>query len=210
MKYVCIAVLALLVILPAVPVPGFAEEEKMDSNPMVLVKTSLGDFTVELYEKEAPISVKNFLSYVDKKFYDGTIFHRIIPTFVLQGGGFTADMMKKATAPPIKNEADNGLKNKKGTLSMARTSDINSATSQFFINLKNNDALDHKDKTTPGYGYAVFGMVVDGWEVCEKIKKVKTTTKGQYKDVPVKPVVIESIRRIEPEKEKGKEKTAEE
>ncbi|UCF07003.1 MAG: peptidyl-prolyl cis-trans isomerase [bacterium] len=167
---------------------------------MVLFETNVGNFTVELYPNEAPITVENFLNYVDKKFYDGTIFHRVIPTFVVQGGGFTPDMMKKATAPPIKNEATNDLKNLKYTLSMARTNDINSATSQFFINLKDNTALDHRDTSARGYGYAVFGKVVEGTEVVEKIKNVKTTTKSGYRDVPVKPVIVKSARTIEKEK----------
>lgn len=208
MRCKLIALLALSIILLSLSVPGIAEEEKVQENPMVVVKTSMGSFTIELFEKEAPITVENFLNYVDKKFYDETIFHRIIPTFVIQGGGFTSDMMKKAVGPPIKNEAANGLKNEKGTLSMARTGEIHSATSQFFINLINNTSLDHVDKTSRGYGYAVFGKVVEGWEVVEKIKKAKTTTKGQYKDVPVKPIVIESMRRVEPEKKKSEsEKT---
>jgi len=185
--------LTLAILLIAGIVSG---EPNKKENPRVLIKTNLGNITVELFEKEAPITVKNFLSYVDSKFYDGTTFHRIIPGFVIQGGGFTPDMKKKPTKDPIKNEATNGLKNLKGTLSMARTMDINSATSQFFINLRNNPALDHKDNTPRGYGYAVFGKVVAGWDVVEKIAKVPTTTKGIYKNVPEKPVIIKSIRRI--------------
>jgi len=185
--------LTLAILLIAGIVSG---EPNKKENPRVLIKTNLGNITVELFEKEAPITVKNFLSYVDSKFYDGTTFHRIIPGFVIQGGGFTPDMKKKPTKDPIKNEATNGLKNLKGTLSMARTMDINSATSQFFINLRNNPALDHKDNTPRGYGYAVFGKVVAGWGVVEKIAKVPTTTKGIYKNVPEKPVIIKSIRRI--------------
>jgi len=186
-------VVTLAILLIAGIVTG---EPTKKENPRVLIKTNLGNITVELFEKEAPITVKNFLDYVDSKFYDGTTFHRIMPGFVIQGGGFTPDMKKKPTKAPIKNEATNGLKNLKGTLSMARTMDINSATSQFFINLKNNPALDHKDNTPKGYGYAVFGKVVSGWGVVEKIAKVPTTTKGIYKNVPVKPVIIKSIRRI--------------
>ena len=193
------AVVTLAVLLIAGAIAG--EQEKKE-NPKVLIKTNLGDITVELFEKEAPITVKNFLSYVDSKFYDGTTFHRVIPGFVIQGGGFTPDMKKKPTKAPIKNEATNGLKNLKGTLSMARTMDINSATSQFFINLRNNPSLDHRDNTPRGFGYAVFGRVVSGWNVVEKIAKVPTTTKGIYKDVPKKPVKIKSIRRIPVGKEK--------
>ncbi len=167
-------------------------------NPMVLVKTSMGSFKVELYPKEAPVTVANFLSYVDKKFYDGTTFHRVIPGFVIQGGGFDKSMVQKSTASPIKNEAKNGLKNLRGTLSMARTNDINSATSQFFVNLKNNANLDHASEAQ--YGYAVFAKVVQGFEVIEKIAAVKTTSKGPHQDVPEKPVIIESMTRIVPEK----------
>ncbi|RKZ06323.1 peptidyl-prolyl cis-trans isomerase [bacterium] len=175
-----------------------------DMNPRVIVKTNLGSFTIELFRKEAPVTVANFLHYVDKKFYDGTIFHRVIPGFVIQGGGLTPDLMKKVTDEPIKNEAGNGLKNLKGTLSMARTMNINSATSQFFINLRDNAGLDHRDNTTKGYGYAVFGKVVDGWNVIEKIASVKTTNKNGRQNVPVKPIIIESMRRIMPAKSMGK------
>jgi cyclophilin family peptidyl-prolyl cis-trans isomerase len=171
-----------------------AAKEKA-GNPMVLMKTNMGNITIELFEKEAPITVKNFLNYADKKFYDGTTFHRIVPNFVIQGGGFDKDMMKKATLPAIKNEATNGLKNLKGTLSMARTSDINSATSQFFINLKDNAALDQRDVTSAGYGYAVFGKVVQGMDVVEKIAAMKTGEKAGMRDVPLKPVIIESVNR---------------
>jgi peptidyl-prolyl cis-trans isomerase A (cyclophilin A) len=158
----------------------------------------MGSFKVELYPKEAPVTVANFLSYVDKKFYDGTTFHRVIPGFVIQGGGFDKSMMQKSTASPIKNEAKNGLKNLRGTLSMARTNDVNSATSQFFVNLKNNANLDHASEAQ--YGYAVFAKVVQGFEVIEKIAAVKTTSKGPHQDVPEKPVIIESMTRIVPEK----------
>jgi peptidyl-prolyl cis-trans isomerase B (cyclophilin B) len=178
---------------------GTSAAEEKAGNPMVVVKTNLGNITIELYPDKAPLSVENFLNYVDKKFYDGTIFHRVIPTFMIQGGGFTADMMKKATGAPIKNEADNGLSNTKGTIAMARTGEIHSATCQFFINVKDNTGLDHKDASPKGFGYAVFGKVIEGMETVEKIKDVETTTKGQYGDVPVKPVVIKSIRRTEKE-----------
>jgi len=167
-------------------------------NPMVLVKTNMGSFKVELYPKEAPVTVANFLNYIDKKFYDGTTFHRVIPGFVIQGGGFDKSMTQKSTLAPIKNEATNGLKNFRATLSMARTNDVNSATSQFFVNLKNNANLDHASDAQ--YGYAVFAKVVQGFEVIEKIAAVKTTSKGSFQDVPEKPIIIESITRIEPEK----------
>ena len=210
-RTLCLLVLCAVLLLMAVPGGVMAGEGK--KNPMVVTKTSMGTFTIELYEEKAPITVKNFLKYVDSKFYDGTIMHRVIPTFVIQGGGFTADMTKKATAPPIENEATNGLKNLKYTLSMARTSEVNSATCQFFINVKDNPALDHTDTTAKGYGYAVFGKVVEGTEVIDKIRDVKTTTKSPYKDVPVTPVVIETMRLVETKEEKpedaGKEKKAE-
>ncbi|PZN34371.1 MAG: cyclophilin [Proteobacteria bacterium] len=161
---------------------------------MLLFKTSKGDFTVELFEQEAPISSQNFLSYVDEGFFDGTIFHRVIAGFMIQGGGLTADMQTKRGRAPIENEATNGLKNVRGTLAMARTNDIHSATSQFFINLVDNDFLDHK----PGnYGYAVFGRVVSGMDVVDAIGAVKTGKKGMYDDVPTETVTIESVRRIE-------------
>lgn len=160
---------------------------------MIQFKTSKGDFTVELFTQEAPISSENFLSYVDAGFFDKTIFHRVIPGFVIQGGGFTEDMKQKKTNAPIENEAKNGLKNLRGTLSMARTNDINSATSQFFVNLKDNDFLDNK----PGnFGYAVFGRVTQGMDVIDAIAAVKTGRKGMHDDVPMEAVVVFSAERI--------------
>ena len=159
---------------------------------MVLMSTSLGDIKIELYEKEASETVKNFLSYVNDKFYDGTIFHRVIAGFMLQGGGFTENMEQKPTKPPIKNEGGNGLKNDTYTLAMARTSVPDSATSQFFINVKNNDSL-NRDKSQDGVGYAVFGKVIDGLDVVKKIEQVQTGRKGMYSDVPVEAVVIKSV-----------------
>jgi peptidyl-prolyl cis-trans isomerase A (cyclophilin A) len=156
------------------------------------MSTSLGDIKIELYEKEAPESVKNFLSYVNDKFYDGTIFHRVIAGFMLQGGGFTENMEQKPTKPPIKNEGGNGLKNDTYTLAMARTSVPDSATSQFFINVKNNDFL-NRDKSQDGVGYAVFGKVIDGMDVVKKIEQMQTGRKGMYSDVPVEAVVIKSV-----------------
>ena len=161
---------------------------------MVIFSTSMGDITIELMSEEAPISAKNFLDYVDAGFFDGTIFHRVIPGFMIQGGGFTADMNQKSTQAPIKNEADNGVKNARGTLSMARTSDINSATTQFFINLKDNEFLDHG---TRDFGYAVFARVVEGMDVVDKIAGVKTGNKGPHSDVPMEPVVTNTGRRKE-------------
>jgi cyclophilin family peptidyl-prolyl cis-trans isomerase len=161
---------------------------------MIRFETTLGNFTVEFYDKEAPISVANFLSYVDAGFFDGTIFHRIVPGFVIQGGGFTEGMQQKRTQAPIKNEADNGLKNERGSLSMARTNDVNSATSQFFVNLKDNDFLDHK---RGNFGYAVFARVTEGMDVIDQIAAVETGRRGGHDDVPVEPVVMNSVRRIE-------------
>ena len=161
---------------------------------MVIFSTSMGDITIELMSEEAPISAKNFLDYVDAGFFDGTIFHRVIPGFMIQGGGFTADMNQKPTQAPIKNEADNGVKNARGTLSMARTSDINSATTQFFINLKDNEFLDHG---TRDFGYAVFARVVEGMDVVDKIAGVQTGNKGPHSDVPMEPVVTNTARRKE-------------
>jgi peptidyl-prolyl cis-trans isomerase A (cyclophilin A) len=163
-------------------------------NPVVLMETSLGNVKLELFAKEAPISVKNFLDHVNSRFYDGTVYHRVIPNFMIQGGGFTADLNRKQTSPPIKNEADNGLKNRSGTLAMARTSVVDSATSQFFINVVDNDFLNHRDKTTQGYGYAVFGKVIEGMEVVDKIAAVKTGTQKGLRDIPETPVVIKSMK----------------
>jgi cyclophilin family peptidyl-prolyl cis-trans isomerase len=160
---------------------------------MIRFQTTLGDFSVELFPKEAPISAENFARYVREEFFDGLIFHRVIPGFMIQGGGLTPDMSQKDNHEPIKNEATNGLKNERGSLSMARTNDINSATSQFFVNLKDNDFLDHK----PGsYGYAVFAKVVDGMDVIDAIAGVKTGRRRGHDDVPVEDVVIISAREV--------------
>ncbi|MGD8428854.1 MAG: peptidylprolyl isomerase [Ectothiorhodospiraceae bacterium] len=162
-------------------------------NPRVVFHTNKGDIRIELYAERAPVTVKNFLDYVDSGFYDGTIFHRVIPGFVIQGGGFTADMQRKATRDPIENEADNGLKNERGTLSMARTQDKDSATSQFFINLADNAFLDHGVR---GFGYAVFARVTEGMDVVDAIAAVPTGRHGPYSDVPEEPVVVESAERL--------------
>ncbi|MBS3819147.1 peptidyl-prolyl cis-trans isomerase [bacterium] len=175
--------------LAALPLLGQTE------NPKVLMKTSKGNITIELYPDKAPKTVENFLSYVDDRFYDGTIFHRVIKGFMIQGGGFTADFTKKSTKAPIENEADNGLKNKKGTIAMARTMEINSATSQFFINLVDNPSLNYKDDSPRGYGYCVFGKVTDGMDVVEAIGNVETTTKNGQKNVPKETIKIISVRR---------------
>ena len=159
---------------------------------MIILSTNVGDITLELFADKAPISVKNFLAYVDAGFYDGTIFHRVIPEFMIQCGGFTPDMMQKKTNVPIKNEADNGLSNEPYTIAMARTSDINSATSQFFINLADNVFLDHGKRD---FGYAVFGKVTQGTDVVDKIAEVETGTRGGHRDVPVTPVTINKVRK---------------
>jgi cyclophilin family peptidyl-prolyl cis-trans isomerase len=159
---------------------------------VVVFATNKGPFTIELFGDDAPKTVENFLQYVDDGFFDGTVFHRVIPGFVIQGGGFTSEMTQKDTRAPIANEADNGQKNLRGTLSMARTSDINSATSQFFVNLTDNAFLDHG---TRDFGYAVFGRVVDGMEVIDAIAAVPTGSSGGHQDVPVEPVVVHSARR---------------
>ena len=173
-------------------VAGTARAE--GKNPMVLMSTSMGDIKIELYEDKAPVTVKNFLGYVNDKFYDGTIFHRVIPNFMIQGGGFDKDMKEKPAKAPIKNEAANGLKNDTGTIAMARTSDPDSATAQFFINVVNNDGLNRPKPD--GHGYAVFGKVVEGMDVVHKIEHVQTATKGMYPDVPQEPVVIKSITAV--------------
>ncbi len=158
--------------------------------PVVVIETSMGDITVELNRARAPKSVDNILSYVNSGFYDGTIFHRVISNFMIQGGGFTPDMARKTTRDPIQNEAGNGLKNRRGTLAMARTAEIQSATAQFFINVQNNSFLDHKGNSSRDFGYAVFGKVTDGMDVVDKIKNVKT---GDG-DVPTETVLIKTIR----------------
>tara|TARA_A100001011_G_scaffold263602_1_gene272204 strand:+ start:61 stop:558 length:498 start_codon:yes stop_codon:yes gene_type:complete len=153
-------------------------------------ETNLGNITIELDKKKAPKTVDNFVKYVQEGHYDKTIFHRVINGFMIQGGGFEKNMKEKATTAPIENEADNGLKNKAYTLAMARTSDPHSASAQFFINLVDNDFLDHSSKTMSGWGYAVFGKVIKGMEVVDKISEVATATKGFHDDVPVKPITI--------------------
>jgi cyclophilin family peptidyl-prolyl cis-trans isomerase len=157
----------------------------------------MGNIKVELFDKQAPETVKNFLQYVDAKFYDNTIFHRVIDNFMIQGGGFTKDFNQKPAKPPIKNEANAELKNARGTLAMARTSVVNSATAQFFINVVDNSFLDHKDETADGFGYCVFGKVVDGMDVVDKIKSVKTGSRGPFRtDAPMDDVVILEISRV--------------
>ena len=170
------------------------KNEVTKSNPTVLMATTKGDVRIELFADKAPGTVKNFLTYVEEKFYEGLIFHRVIAGFMIQGGGFDTDMKQKPTGSPIKNEATNGLKNKIGTISMARTNVVDSATAQFFINVKDNEFLDHRNTSPDGFGYAVFGQVLEGLDVVHSIEKMKTASRGLHQDVPVEPVVIQSIR----------------
>ena len=182
---------------PGAPkVNATAADTKAAANPRVRVTTTLGAIDVELYADKAPKTVENFLSYVDSGFYSGTIFHRVIPNFMIQGGGFTPGMKQKQTRPPIKNEADNGLKNLAGTVAMARTMDPNSASAQFFINTVDNPYLDHKDKTQQGWGYTVFGKAVTGLDVVKKIESVPTAHVGFHQNVPKDDVVITKIERV--------------
>ena len=175
---------------------AFSGEKKMDKkNPVVVIETSEGTIKIELWADKAPITCKNFLQYVEEKFFDGTIFHRVIPGFMIQGGGFTPEMKQKKPHKPIKNEAAAHLKNLRGTLAMARTNVVDSATAQFFINLKDNAFLNHRAKTPDAYGYAVFGKVIDGMDVVDKIAKVKTGQHGPHGDVPVKAITIKTARR---------------
>ncbi|MDX1489791.1 MAG: peptidylprolyl isomerase [Pseudohongiellaceae bacterium] len=164
---------------------------------MIVFKTNYGEFSVELDFEKAPKSAKNFLSYVEKGFYDNTIFHRVIDNFMIQGGGFESGMVQKPTEAPIENEADNGLKNEIGTLAMARTADPHSATCQFFINVSDNTFLNHKNKSTQGWGYAVFGKVTEGMDVINKIKQCKTTSQAGHQDVPADEIVIISAKVVD-------------
>lgn len=199
-----ISVICLAFVTPSIAKdekPAAKKEKSADAkksiNPKIIIKTNKGEIEAELDNEKAPISVKNFLEYVEKKQYDGTIFHRVIPGFMIQGGGFDKNMNEKSTSGAgIKNEAGNGLKNLEGTLAMARTSDVNSAKAQFFINLKDNGFLDHRDDSMSGFGYAVFGKVTKGMEIAHQIEKVTTKSHGMYDDVPAEAIVIESIRKM--------------
>ena len=173
------------------------QEPQQKENPVVIIKTSKGDIKAELFEKEAPNTVKNFLQYVDDRHYNGTIFHRVIEGFMIQGGGFTKEFNQKPTRAPVKNEAANGLKNKRGTLAMARTSDIDSATAQFFINVVDNEFLDFRAPNAQGFGYCVFGKVTEGMDIVDAIRSVKTGSRGMFQDVPVDAVEIVEITRAE-------------
>ncbi len=166
--------------------------------PRVAVETRLGRIVLELFPEKAPRTVENFLRYVQEGFYEGTVFHRVIPGFVIQGGGLTADLVPKPTHPPVRNEADNGLSNRRGTVAMARTMVVDSATSQFFVNLADNTFLDHRDKTPRGYGYAVFGKVVEGMDVVDAIARVKTGVVKGFRNVPLEPVVIDRVILLSP------------
>ena len=177
-----------IVVFAIVSIGGAAE--KKPNNPHILLETTQGKVVIELFQDKAPITVKNFLNYSKAGFYNGTVFHRVIPGFMIQGGGFLPDMERKEAGVPIWNEADNGLKNDRGTIAMARTSRPHSATAQFFINTVDNNFLDHKGKTSQGWGYAVFGKVIDGIEVVDRISKVKRGNRGRFQDVPLEPVVI--------------------
>ena len=175
---------------------AFADEAP---NPEMVVETTEGTIVIELFAGKAPQSVANIVQYVEDGFYAGTIFHRVIQSFMIQGGGFGQDMVRKPTRPPVENEADNGLKNDRGTVALARTSDPHSATSQFYINLVDNDSLDYRMRTEQGWGYAVFGRVIEGMDVVDRIARTRTQTRDGMRDVPVVPIVIEraTVRRPE-------------
>lgn len=178
---------------PVTEEPAVTNQAAEGENPMVIMKTSKGDIQIELFPKQAPETVKNFLQYVDDHHYDGTIFHRVISGFMIQGGGFTAEMDQKPTRAPVKNEASNGLKNDRGTIAMARTSDPDSATSQFFINVVDNDGLNRP--SPDGHGYCVFGRVKAGMDVVDAIRGVRTGRRGYMSDVPEETVLINSVSR---------------
>jgi cyclophilin family peptidyl-prolyl cis-trans isomerase len=188
----CAATLVLAFVTGAVAAPLSGAGAQAAKGPVVVMKTSMGEIRIELNREKAPVSVENFLGYVSKKFYDGTIFHRVIAGFMIQGGGFTTEGVKKAAGGPIRNEASNGLKNVRGSIAMARTADPNSATCQFFINVVDNPGLDYPGRD--GAGYAVFGQVIAGMDVVDKIKAVATGQRYGMGDVPLANVVIESVR----------------
>jgi cyclophilin family peptidyl-prolyl cis-trans isomerase len=176
---------------PLQPAPG---------NPVVVIATSFGDVTVELFKDKAPVSVENFLQYAREGFYEGTIFHRIERRFVVQGGGYSPDLVEKSTRGPIQNEATNGLRNVRGTVAMARRRVLRSATSQFYFNLSDNAQLDHRGYTPDEFGYAVFGRVLSGMDVVDRIGAVETRTAGDFDGVPVEPVLIKGVRIVDPPK----------
>jgi cyclophilin family peptidyl-prolyl cis-trans isomerase len=186
---ICFLLFGLLLQAPAASAPV----QPAPGNPIVLVETSMGAITIELFKDQAPVSVANFLQYANEGFYPGTIWHRVVPGYVIQGGGFTADLAEKPTRAPIQNEATNGLSNRRGTVGMARTRTLRSATSQFYINLANNPSLDHKGFSPDVFGYAVFGRVIDGMDVVDRIAAVRTGVKDGMEDVPLEPVLIKGV-----------------
>jgi len=195
---------AALVTLLQVPAPQPAAPVPAPGNPVAVISTSAGDITIELFKDRAPVSVENFLQYAADRFYEGTIFHRVVPKFMIQGGGFTADMTEKGTRPPIQNEATNGLQNVRGTLAMARTQALRSATSQFFINVADNRfKLDHRGYAPEDFGYAVFGRVLSGMDVVDRIAATPTGRVGPHGDVPVQPIVIKAVKVVAPAPPRG-------
>ncbi len=188
--FVFVGILALLCACQAQ-----AKEEQFMTNPSITIRTTQGEIEVELFANKAPITVKNFLRYVDEKHYNNTIFHRVISDFMIQGGGLTADMKEKSTHEPIQNEASNGVSNKRGIIAMARSSEVHSASSQFFINVIDNDFLDYRNPSPSGYGYCAFGEVTKGMDVVDKIKAAETSTKKGHQNVPIKAIeIIEIVR----------------
>jgi cyclophilin family peptidyl-prolyl cis-trans isomerase len=186
---ICLVLLGLLLQAPAPAAPL----QPAPGNPVVVIDTSMGTITIELFKDQAPVSTSNFLQYVTENFYPGTVWHRVVPGYVIQGGGFTVDLTEKPTRPPIQNEATNGLGNRRGTVAMARTRTLRSATSQFYINLANNAQLDHRGFSPDVFGYAVFGRVIEGMDVVDRIGAVKTGVKDGMEDVPLEPVIIKSV-----------------
>src|SRR3954468_13217270 len=182
-----------LALMQASPAAQSSSPQPAPGNPVVVVETSAGSITIELFKDKAPVSVEDFLQYVGDGFYPGTIFHRVVPGYVIQGGGYTADLSEKPTRPPVQNEATNGLRNMRGTVAMARTRALRSGTSQFYINLTDNPRLDHSGYTPDDFGYAVFGRVVAGMDVADRIGTTATSTQGAMENVPVTPVVIKGM-----------------
>ena len=187
-----IVVLALAA-LQTSPVAQTSAPQSGAGNPIVVVDTTLGAITIELFKEQAPVSVENFLQYVKEGFYPGTIFHRVVPGYVIQGGGYTENLTEKRTRPPIQNEATNGLSNRRGTVAMARTRVLRSATSQFFVNVADNPRLDHVDYSPDGFGYAVFGRVIEGMDVVDRIAAMPTGSRGGMDDVPLTAIIIKDV-----------------
>ena len=192
MAFAAIALTFIIFLNPAIA----GDKKNKKTNPRVAMDTTMGKIIIELWPDKAPVTVKNFLDYADASFYDNKIFHRVIPGFMIQGGGFDKNLKKYETKPPIKNEAGNSMKNNRGTIAMARTNVVDSATCQFFINLKNNDFLNQRDKSARGFGYAVFGKVISGMDVVDKIAASPTTRMGGHGNVPVTPVIIKSVKKL--------------